>query len=537
MIWRWKWLLPAAILVELLGAEGSQFKAARLHRWSTASLGYLKSSLCQRVSFLSDSECKRLAEIPQTAVAVYAAEPRAGEKLLTILPDSGLSLGSPHDAVITLDPSPELSFGHPVTVFHIDFNVNERRCGIREGLYLGNYECMTLALKSRCENLLKRRTSRNERHNAKERARSRLKAQAARSSPNRELRNTGDRSRREERLVGLCEIHFIPLVVAQKDVHKEQRLRCVEQKGFAACPQPLSITSPNPAAANCELNKNTRRCHRQQLSSQKSCRMYQTCDHGVLLSGGWREHLTYQRHVYNVLYFYRMLRRNGFRTENIKIFFAGDGQIPVDEETEDIYPATEKVMIRSYISYICRAVNCADSLVLYLNSPTRNDGTMLLWDVNKNGIADQKEKYTVGEFLMDLEGCNARRVLIFVDQSYPGTLAKKLLSSKKHPNVILISNSRGSEFTWASCFTEFWGELQPDQCLFDYLFKNVAWTALSSHGVVESTSGLLNSTIYGGPCYNNPPLTPEEVKREYMGCQNLPTAVWYQTVQQKDLLH
>ncbi|GCB84705.1 hypothetical protein scyTo_0025276, partial [Scyliorhinus torazame] len=95
-----------------------------------------------------------------------------------------------------------------------------------------------------------------------------------------------------------------------------------------------------------------------------------------------------------------MLRRNGFRRENIKIFFAGDGQIPeragllippdvffpVDEETEDIYPATEKVMIRSYISYICRAVSCADSLVLYLNSPTRNDGTMLLWDVNKNGI-------------------------------------------------------------------------------------------------------------------------------------------------------
>ncbi|GCC19187.1 hypothetical protein chiPu_0018254 [Chiloscyllium punctatum] len=429
-----------------MGAEGSQFKAARLHRWSTASLGYLKSSLCQRVSFLSDSECKRLAEIPQTAVAVYAAEPRAGEKLLTILPDSGLSLGSPHDAVITLDPSPELSFGHPVTVFYVDFNVNERRCGIREGLYL-------------------------------------------------------------------------------------------EQKGFAACPQPLSISSPNPAVANCELNKNTRRCHRQQLSSQKSCRMYQTCDHGVLLSGGWKEHLTYQRHVHNVLHFYRMLRRNGFRVENIKTFFAGDGQIPVDEETEDIYPATEKVMIRSHISYICRAVNCADSLVLYLNSPTRNDGTMLLWDVNKNGIADQKEKYTVGELLMDLEGCNAHRVLIFVDQSYPGTLAKKLLSSKKHPNVILISNSRGSEFTWASCFTEFWGELHPNQCLIDYLFKNVAWAAPSTLGVVESTPGLLNSTIYGGPCYDNPPLTPEEVRREYMGCQNLPTAVWYQTIQRKDLLH
>ncbi|XP_051870326.1 uncharacterized protein si:ch211-67e16.11 [Pristis pectinata] len=533
---RWGWLLCAALL-QLQSAGGSQFKAARLHRWSTAGLGYLKNSLCQRVSFLSAAECRRLAEIPQTAVAVYAAEPRAGEKLLTVLPDSGLSLGSGHDAVLTLDPSPELSFGHPLTVYFIDFSVNERRCGARDGLYLGNHECMTLALKSRCENLLKRRTSRTERQNAKERARKRLKGQAADSRLKREDGSAGGRSRREERLVGLCEIHFVPLVVGQKDQSKEQRLRCVEQKGFAACPRPLVISSPNPATANCELNNNTWRCHRQQLLSQKSCRMYQTCDHGVLLSGGWKEHLTYQRHVNNVIHFYRMLRRNGFRPENIKTFFAGDGQLPVGEETEGIYPATEKVMIRSHISYICRAVNCADSLVLYLNSPTRNDGTMLLWDVNNNGIADQKEKYTVGELLMDLEGCKAHRVFIFIDQSYSGTLAKKLLTSNKHPNVVLIGNSRSSEFTWASSFTEFWMELQPDQCLIDYILKNVAWAAPSNLGIVEPTPGLLNSTIYGGPCYNNPPLTPEEVKREYMGCQNLPTAVWYQTIQKKDLPH
>ncbi|GCC42919.1 hypothetical protein chiPu_0027103, partial [Chiloscyllium punctatum] len=84
---------------------------------------------------------------------------------------------------------------------------------------------MTLALKSRCENLLKRRTSRNEQHNNKDRARKRLKAQATRGSLTREVRNTSSRSWREERLVGLCEIHFIPLVVGQRDVHKEQRLR------------------------------------------------------------------------------------------------------------------------------------------------------------------------------------------------------------------------------------------------------------------------------------------------------------------------
>ncbi|XP_062907502.1 uncharacterized protein si:ch211-67e16.11 [Mobula hypostoma] len=533
----WEWLFCAAVLVEVRSSEGSQFKAARLHRWSTAGLGYLRGSLCQRASFLSEAECRRLVEVPQTEVAVYAAEPQAGEKLLTVLPDSGLSLGSAHDAVLTLDPSPELSFGHPLTVFFVDFSVNERRCGARDGLYLGNHECMTLALKSRCENLLKRRSGRAERPNTTERARRRPRGRVASSRRKREAGSAGPRSRREERLEGLCEIHFVPLVVGQKDENKEQRLHCVEQKGFAPCPRPLVISSPNPATADCELNKNTRRCHRQQLRSQKSCRMYQTCDHGVLFSGGWKEHLTYQRHVDNVMHFYRMLRRNGFRSENIKTFFAGDGQLPVGEETEGIYPATEKVMIRSHIAYICRAVNCADSLVLYLNSPTRNDGTMLLWDVNNNGIADQKERYTVGELLTDLEGCKAHRVFMFIDQSYSGTLMKKLLASTKHPNVVLISNSRGSEFTWASSFTEFWTELQPDQCLSDYIVKNLAWTASSTLGIVEATPGLMNSTIYGGPCYNNPPLTPQEVKREYMGCQNLPTAVWYQTIQRKDLPH
>ncbi|XP_032880843.1 uncharacterized protein LOC116975626 isoform X2 [Amblyraja radiata] len=487
------WAGSLLLLLLVAAVSGSTFKSARLHRWSVAGLGYLKHRLCRRVTFLSEAECSRLAHIPQTAVSVSAAEPRAGEKLLTILPDSGLRLGAPHDAVITLDPSPQLSYGHPITVFFIDFSVNERRCLARSGHYLGNHECMMLALKSRCENVLKRRTSRAERQNARGRGRKRPVGPGGGGRPRRESAGSAGRARREDRLVGLCEIHFVPLVVGQRDENKEQRLHCVEQKGFAPCPRPLAISSPHPASADCELNKNTQRCHRQQLSSHTSCRMYQTCDHGVLVSVG--------------------------------------------EENEGVYPATEKVMIRSHLSYICRATNCADSLVLYLNSPTRNDGTMLLWDVNNDGIADQKERYTVGELLMDLEGCKANRVFIFVDQSYPGTLVKKLRSSSKHPNVVVIGNSRGSDFTWASTFTDFWAELQPNQCISDHILKNIAWTAPSSLGIIEATPGLMNSTIYGGPCYNNPPLTAEEVKREYMGCQNLPTAVWYQTIQRKDPAH
>lgn len=59
---------------------------------------------------------------------------------------------------------------------------------------------------------------------------------------------------------------------------------------------------------------------------------------------------------------------------------------PPPEDIEGVYSATEKAVIRNHMSYICRKQHCADTLVLYLNSPTRNDGAMLLWDANLNGI-------------------------------------------------------------------------------------------------------------------------------------------------------
>lgn len=54
---------------------------------------------------------------------------------------------------------------------------------------------------------------------------------------------------------------------------------------FARCPQPLPMGSPSLPISSCELNKNTRRCHQQPLATHLSCRLYQTCDHAVLISG------------------------------------------------------------------------------------------------------------------------------------------------------------------------------------------------------------------------------------------------------------
>ncbi|XP_061090105.1 uncharacterized protein si:ch211-67e16.11 [Conger conger] len=422
----------------------------------------------------------------------------------TVLDDSkrhqDFYLGSTaHDAVLVLDPSPGESFGHPVVLFYIDFNVTKKKCGHRDGIFIGE-ECLTLALKSRCQNQLKRRQSRSERQGGKGRVR----------------RGAGARPGRAERSGGLCEIHFLPLVVGVRDSNRTQRLHCVDHPGFAPCPAPLPMPSLSAPVSSCELNKNTRRCHQQPLATHLSCRLYQTCDHAVLLSGGWQEQITFHHHLQNLHVFYRMLRNNGFHKDHIKTFFAGSGQV-TEENTEGAYPATEKEAIRNHISYICRKQHCADSLVLYLNSPTRNDGTMLLWDSNYNGIADSKERYSVGELLADLAGCRASRVLLFVDQSYSAVLAKRLKGSLKHLNVALLI-----DFPWTQ-IADYWGSSNPSQCLIDHLKDPTA------PPLADLTASLLNVTLAGAPCNATPPLTQAEIRREYMGCQNLPTALWYQS--------
>ncbi|XP_029557895.1 uncharacterized protein si:ch211-67e16.11 [Salmo trutta] len=522
---RLKWMrVSLLILVLFLGdSRGSQVKFGRLDRWVKTGFQYLKLNLCRRVS-LSEGECKRLSHLQLSGVAVYVSEPNS-EKVLAILPDSyssgmlppkqgGYGMSSVledsrrhqdffpgstvHDAVLVLDPSPGESFGHPVVLFYVDLNTTKKKCAHMDGIYLGE-ECLTLALKSRCQNQLKRRQSGSERPAGNGRAR-RATAARPRNGPG-----------RVERSSGLCEIHFLPMVIEVRDNNRTQRLRCVDHPDFAQCPQPLPLTSPNMPVSSCELNKNTRRCHQQPLATHLSCRLYQTCDHAILLSGGWQQQITYQRHVQNLQLFYRMLRNNGFHRDHIKTFFAGNGQL--SEEAEWVYPATEKRVIRNHISYICGKQHCADSLVLYLNSPTRNDGTMLLWDGNYNGIADLKERYSVGELLADLSGCRARRVLVFVEQSYSGALSKRLKGSLKHLNVVLLNIANS------------WASLHPATCLIDHLSKDSGMSRL-----LDPKASLLNVNLSGAPCNTTPPLSEAEMRKEYMGCQNLPTALWYQNL-------
>ncbi|XP_077393676.1 uncharacterized protein LOC144030890 [Festucalex cinctus] len=538
--------LAAAALV----AKGvPQVQLERWVRSGLQSLQWDQLDRCLRATSHSETECRRIAHLPPSAVAVYASEPRtttagASDKVLTILPDSysssgmisskfrsAFSVGSlmngresrhryqppfpasmSHDAVLVLDPSPGENFGHPVALFYVDLNVTKKRCSHLDGIYLGE-ECLTQALKGRCQNQLKRWQA------GPERLIGHGHSWLMGGAPRRGTFSSPVSGR-------LCEVHFLPLVVGVGDSNRTQRLRCVEHIEFSRCPQLVPMGSPSLPISSCELNKNTRRCHQQPLATHLSCRLYQTCDHAVLISGGWRQQMTFQRHLQNLQRFYRMLRINGFHKDHIKTFFASSGHIP--EDLEGAYSATEKAVIRNHVSYVCRKQHCADTLVLYLNSPTRNDGTMLLWDANLNGIADLKERYSVNELLTDLAGCRATRVLLFVDQAYSGVLSKRLRGSQKHLNVVLIQrqklltqnyqNHRVS-MSWEDSS---WAHIGPSTCLLDYLEKSAGASQLLDHW-----AGLLNITLAGAPCNATPALTDSEMRRWYQGCQNLPTALWY----------
>lgn len=83
-------------------------------------------------------------------------------------------------------------------------------------------DCLTLALKGRCQNQLKRRQAGPERLMGN--GHGRLAGGALHGST---ITTSGGSRLGERAIGGLCEVHFLPLVVGVGDSNRTQRLRCV----------------------------------------------------------------------------------------------------------------------------------------------------------------------------------------------------------------------------------------------------------------------------------------------------------------------
>lgn len=140
----------------------------------------------------------------------------------------------------------------------------------------------------------------------------------------RRCKNALESRRKRRNFFRRCEINFLPLVYLESSSEdkRTQLLSCRDNiPGFAPC----AALRPNDETSQmfCDpIVENTRRCETSQDIVKTRCRVFEICDQAVLLSGGWDKHGSLQRHKQNILNFYHMLRKNGFKRDNIKVFFA-----------------------------------------------------------------------------------------------------------------------------------------------------------------------------------------------------------------------
>ena len=140
------------------------------------------------------------------------------------------------------------------------------------------------------------------------------------------------------------------------------------------------------------------RCDTSYAGVGTRCKLFQSCDRGILIGGGWNRLQSNVRSQENILKMETMLLNNGFLPENINLFYANGGtpggKVSDSNSKVKFLPSAMKSGLRGHLRTICESRQCADSLFVYLNNPTTVDGDMLLWDIDQNGIVSKPNQPT-----------------------------------------------------------------------------------------------------------------------------------------------
>lgn len=510
-------LLASAARCRVL-PEDEPDASTRVSLWATRAHDWLLDSACAATPGADGAPaadlCRDLVRVPRAQIRVYAAGRSTGtldtaEPVMATLvgPEGGKALG-PHDAVLVLDPYPAASFGHLVLVFFVALGTTEERCALVRGLRLENGDCVQPAREPRC---------------------------SPGGGPGSLAGSQG----------APCELLFLPLVTpaSRPPSQHDDRLQCrSDVPGFFSAPCPPLRSASQVAHLHCDpVSTNARRCDTTQFIRTR-CPFMQTCDHAVILSGGWNRHLSDRASLQNVLDFHGMLKHVGFHEDNIKVFFAnGEASDRGQEGAEPaMYPSALKLALRYHVHRLCETARCADTLLLYLNGPTLPGGASLLWDADGNGQLDETEMYSARELLRDVSHCGARRVVVVADQSYARDLVRHAAqlheSSRGLRNVVVLAApgaAPGAPAASAPSWTSHWTEPRHRHaCLADLAPDKEA----DADAVFLGAPSLLNTTLTGMPCglardlqtLGQAGLSREQQRlhRRYSGCQNLSTREW-----------
>jgi len=83
---------------------------------------------------------------------------------------------------------------------------------------------------------------------------------------------------------------------------------------------------------------------------------------------------------------------------------------------------------------------------------------------------ESDEIYTSKEFLHDISHCSARRVVVFVDQSYSGMLALHAQFQRRRvENVMIIPTTSMDDWTPRHTFNAYMRESSRTACLSEYI--------------------------------------------------------------------
>ncbi|GFU55336.1 uncharacterized protein NPIL_263371 [Nephila pilipes] len=466
------------------------------NQWADTAFDFINNMSCLDSFLTTEEECIKLVSIPKSEMNFYSAGPISGEKLGAVLPDGPLTRSVVHDAILVIDPYPEANLGHLLVVFYVDLGWTKLQCEVNGGHFTEDEACLTLALRRRCHNFLL---------NAKWK-----------------LNNNRKKN---------CEIDFFPLVHKADEEPSQlgQLLECKDElNGFAPCPafRPENETDTLVCDA---LTENTLRCSNTATTVGTRCRLLERCDHAVLISGGWDRLTDRPLYYENMVKFHEMLMSNGFLHSNVKMFYSNgnNGVHDTLDIKDEIFPSAFKLTMRYHIRKLCRSALCADSFVIYLNSPTTSDGTSLLWDIDRNGLIDKNEVYTIRELLFDTQNCMAQQLYIIADQNFSGKLIQALEHSTKHHKVAAFVSGQEHEYSWNGDFTAQWAMNTRNQdCISDT--NNAVKSVMNSSQPLSfyGFEGNVNSTIFGAPCNVLPPYTERELRKSFYGCQYLSTSTW-----------
>ncbi len=97
--------------------------------------------------------------------------------------------------------------------------------------------------------------------------------------------------------------------------------------GFASCPTLRTVNETSSLVCD-HLATNSFRCFVNEETIQTRCRLLETCDQAVLISGGWNRLASPLQYKDNLVSVYEMLRQNGYHKSGIKIFYA-NGDSPI----------------------------------------------------------------------------------------------------------------------------------------------------------------------------------------------------------------